>query len=154
MVCKWGYLAHENRWDTEMYREIGIGDALEKGMCGQGVLPLGACAGGVTEEASLHLGIPQGCSVSVNVPSRICHLKQASLALISRKAASVAAFRRGLCSESISFARWLWPRYDMVFLPCWSSHTVALWHFEFLIFCADALALCQMNGPSSVIHAK
>jgi ribulose kinase len=48
-----------------MYRKIGIDDAIERGMCGHDVLPLGAGAGGVTKGAASHLGIPAGCKVSV-----------------------------------------------------------------------------------------
>ena len=55
--CKWSYLAHEERWDRDMYTAMGIADALDRGLCGTVVLPLGSSAGKVSARAAQHLGI-------------------------------------------------------------------------------------------------
>jgi FGGY-family pentulose kinase len=65
-VCKWTYLGHENRWDEDYFREIGLGTLADEGFrrIGTAVRPLGEAVGaGLTAEAAAALGLRPGIPV-------------------------------------------------------------------------------------------
>ncbi len=69
LACKWGYLAHEERWDAALLRAVGLGELVEDGFAriGRSVLPLGAPVGwGLSAEAAGELGLPAGLPVSAS----------------------------------------------------------------------------------------
>ncbi len=69
LACKWGYLAHEARWDTALLHAVGLGELAEDGFAriGRTVLPLGAPVGrGLSAEAAAELGLPAGLPVSAS----------------------------------------------------------------------------------------
>lgn len=69
LACKWGYLAHEGRWDTELLRAVGLGELVDDGFAriGREVLPLGAAVGrGLSGAAAAELGLPAGLPVSAS----------------------------------------------------------------------------------------
>ena len=67
LACKWGYLAHESRFDVALWRAAGIDSLLEDGRAGRRVLPLGAAAGTLTTDAAAHLGLSAGVTVAVGI---------------------------------------------------------------------------------------
>ncbi|MCQ8239364.1 FGGY-family carbohydrate kinase [Rhizosaccharibacter radicis] len=68
VVCKWTYLGHENRWDEDYFRRIGLDDLANEGFerIGTDVRALGATAGTLTARASAELGLPAGIPVGVS----------------------------------------------------------------------------------------
>ncbi|GBQ30184.1 FGGY-family carbohydrate kinase [Gluconacetobacter azotocaptans] len=68
-VCKWTYLAHEDRWDDSYFRGIGLGRLVDEGhrRIGTDIRPLGGQVGsGLTAQAAEDLGLPQGTPVAVS----------------------------------------------------------------------------------------
>ncbi len=63
LVCKWTYLGHENRWDEDYFRALGLEDALER--IGGEVRSPGACLGTLTPQAAQELGLTPHCVVAV-----------------------------------------------------------------------------------------
>jgi FGGY-family pentulose kinase len=67
-VCKWTYLGHEQRWDEDYFRGVGLGDLADEGFAriGTDIRPLGSVAGGLSaaaaEDFGLAAGIPVGTS--------------------------------------------------------------------------------------------
>ncbi len=69
-VCKWTYLGHENRWDSDYFGQIGLADlAGEKfKRIGMRVRPLGErVGGGLTTSAARDLGLREGTAVGVSI---------------------------------------------------------------------------------------
>lgn len=66
-VCKWTYLGHENRWDTNYLNAIGIADMLENGRAGTTIRPQGEQVGTLTPEAAEHLGLTTRTQVAVAI---------------------------------------------------------------------------------------
>ena len=66
-VCKWGYLGHENRFDTRLYEGANIGDALDNRRIANAIRPLGEAIGPLTDGAAAHLGLTTECHVSVGI---------------------------------------------------------------------------------------
>lgn len=70
VTCKWTYLAHEDRWDPDYFRSIGLGDLADDGFAriGQRIVapgtPLGA---GLTEAAAADLGLRPGIPVGAGL---------------------------------------------------------------------------------------
>ncbi|MFM7320598.1 MAG: FGGY-family carbohydrate kinase [Armatimonadota bacterium] len=64
-VCKWTYLGHEDRWDTDFLESIGLGDLFEGGRIAGPVRPLGEAIGPLTADAARHLGLTRNCIVGV-----------------------------------------------------------------------------------------
>lgn len=68
-VCKWTYLAHENRWDDAYFHAIGLGVLADEGYrrIGTDIRPLGACVGtGLDSRAAAELGLPVDTPVAVS----------------------------------------------------------------------------------------
>ncbi|WP_316977024.1 FGGY-family carbohydrate kinase [Shumkonia mesophila] len=69
-VCKWTYLGHEDRWDAEYFRSIGLGDLVDEGFSriGRSVRPMGETVGrGLSGQAAGELGLPPGVAVGVSI---------------------------------------------------------------------------------------
>lgn len=69
-VCKWTYLGHEDRWDEDYFRAIGLGDLADEGFAriGRSVRPMGEPIGsGLTERAAKELGLRPGTAVGVSI---------------------------------------------------------------------------------------
>ncbi|PYD74626.1 FGGY-family carbohydrate kinase [Novacetimonas pomaceti] len=68
-VCKWTYLAHENRWDDGYFRAIGLGVLADEGYrrIGTDIRPLGGRVGhGLDTRAAVELGLLAGTPVAVS----------------------------------------------------------------------------------------
>lgn len=70
VTCKWTYLAHEDRWDAEYFRAIGLGTLAEEdfrriGACV--VRPGSALGKGLTPEAADELGLAPGTAVGAGL---------------------------------------------------------------------------------------
>jgi FGGY-family pentulose kinase len=68
-VCKWTYLAHEDRWDDSYFRGIGLGQLVDEGYrrIGTDIRPLGGRVGaGLNARAAEELGLPPGTPVAVS----------------------------------------------------------------------------------------
>ncbi|NVN10463.1 FGGY-family carbohydrate kinase [Nguyenibacter vanlangensis] len=68
-VCKWTYLAHQDRWDDSYFRSIGLGVLADEAYCriGTDIRPLGGRVGaGLCAEAAEELGLPRGIPVAVS----------------------------------------------------------------------------------------
>ncbi len=69
-VCKWTYLAHEQRWDASYFEHIGLDDLADQGFRRIGIdvvapgTPLGA---GLTEEAAGQLNLPASIAVGAGM---------------------------------------------------------------------------------------
>lgn len=66
-VCKWAYLGHENRWDTEFYRAIGLEDALDGRRVTGNIRPVGERVGPLTPDAAAHFGVTTACQVAIGI---------------------------------------------------------------------------------------
>lgn len=66
VTCKWTYLAHENRWDADYFRAIGLGFLADEGFrrIGTQVVPPGTALGGLTAQAAADLGLQPGPMVA------------------------------------------------------------------------------------------
>jgi len=66
VTCKWTYLAHEDRWDADYFRTIGLGTLADEGFrrIGTEVVPGGTLLGGLTSEAAEELGLEPGTAVA------------------------------------------------------------------------------------------
>lgn len=62
-VCKWTYLGHENRWDTDYFDGIGLEDTLPK--IGDDVRALGEPVGNLMPDAAKHFGLTTNCTVGI-----------------------------------------------------------------------------------------
>ena len=70
VTCKWTYLAHEDRWDEDYFRRIGLGDLAEQRFerIGTEIVPPGrALAGGLTRAAAAELGLGAGTAVGAGL---------------------------------------------------------------------------------------
>ena len=67
-VCKWTYLGHEQRWDEDYFRAIGLGDLADEGFAriGTDIRPLGAVVGGLSEAAAEEFGLAAGIPVGTS----------------------------------------------------------------------------------------
>lgn len=67
LACKWGYLAHESRFDHALWKSAGIDALLADGRAGRRVEPLGAAAGKMDEAAARHFGLRAGTTVAIGI---------------------------------------------------------------------------------------
>lgn len=70
VTCKWTYLAHEDRWDPDYFRSIGLGDLAEDGFAriGQRIVAPGTPLGlGLSAAAAADLGLPPGIPVAAGL---------------------------------------------------------------------------------------
>lgn len=70
VTCKWTYLAHEQRWDDDYFRRIGLGDLVKQGYAriGTDIVAGGtALAAGLTADAAAALGLAPGTPVGAGL---------------------------------------------------------------------------------------
>ncbi len=68
VVCKWGYLAHEERgWQGDFLQQIGLEDLPQRAALPERAQPVGRRAGALTPEAAEALGLTTGCAVGVGL---------------------------------------------------------------------------------------
>ncbi len=70
VTCKWTYLAHERRWDDTYFRQIGLGDLVDRDFAriGQVVVDPGTALGnGLTEAAAKAMGLRAGTAVAAGL---------------------------------------------------------------------------------------
>jgi D-ribulokinase len=70
LTCKWTYLAHEDRWDADYFRTIGLGDLADDGFAriGDTVVDIATPLGqGLTEAAAADLGLMPGIPVGASL---------------------------------------------------------------------------------------
>ncbi|WP_313617606.1 FGGY family pentulose kinase, partial [Agrobacterium sp.] len=70
VTCKWTYLAHENRWDENYFRTIGLADLAKEGFqrIGARVVPSGTPLGdGLSPEAANAMGLRPGTAVGAGL---------------------------------------------------------------------------------------
>ncbi len=68
-VCKWTYVGHEERWDDDFFRQIGLGQLVDEGHAriGTRVRPMGERAGALTDAAAREMGLAAGTAVGVSI---------------------------------------------------------------------------------------
>jgi FGGY-family pentulose kinase len=66
VTCKWTYLAHENRWDPDYFRQTGLGTLADEGFrrIGTNVVAPGTPLGGLTERAAAEMGLAPATPVA------------------------------------------------------------------------------------------
>ncbi len=70
VTCKWTYLAHEKRWDKNYFTAIGLAELADEGFAriGTSIVEPGTALGkGLTAQAALELGLPQGTAVGASM---------------------------------------------------------------------------------------
>lgn len=70
VTCKWTYLAHEQRWDADYFRAIGLQELADEDFAriGQHIADAGEpCGNGLTEQAAADMGLPAGTPVAVGL---------------------------------------------------------------------------------------
>lgn len=70
LVCKWNYLAHEQRWSESYFERIGLGDLVadQYARIGQEIdTPGTPVGGGLTKAAALELGLLEGTPVGASL---------------------------------------------------------------------------------------
>ncbi len=67
VVCKWTYLGHENRWDTQFLDAIGLEDLVDGAKIGNDIRPMGSFLGGLTPIAAQELGLTTACAIAVGI---------------------------------------------------------------------------------------
>jgi FGGY-family pentulose kinase len=68
-VCKWTYLAHEQRepWHSGFFAETGLSELLDGGKIGSCVEPMGSLAGELQNAPARQLGLKTGTAVGVGI---------------------------------------------------------------------------------------
>ena len=66
-VCKWTYLAHDQRWDTELLDQLGLDDLITGEKIGQSIVDPATAAGSLTEAAAAELGLTTETVVAVGM---------------------------------------------------------------------------------------
>ena len=70
VTCKWTYLAHEERWDPDYFRTIGLGVLVDEGFgrIGREIVVPGTPLGqGLTEAAAIDLGLLPGTPIAAGL---------------------------------------------------------------------------------------
>ncbi|MDI2091448.1 FGGY-family carbohydrate kinase [Commensalibacter oyaizuii] len=70
VTCKWTYLAHEKRWDSDYFHQIGLSELANENFIriGQTVKDPGTpCGRGLTKTAAHEMGLPVGTPVAVGM---------------------------------------------------------------------------------------
>ncbi|ECA1898424.1 TPA: FGGY-family carbohydrate kinase [Salmonella enterica subsp. enterica serovar Eastbourne] len=70
VTCKWTWLAHENRWDPDYFRTIGLEDLADENFrrIGQKIVAPGTpCGRGLTDEAAREMGLLVGTPVAIGI---------------------------------------------------------------------------------------
>ena len=112
VTCKWTYLAHEDRWDGDYFRAIGLGVLADEGFAriGTTIRAAGAPLGtGLTAKAAQDLGLPAGIAVGAGLID--AHAGGIATAGIAGPATDTLAYVFGTSSCTMTTTR------DPVFVP-------------------------------------
>lgn len=67
VVCKWTYLAHENRWSESFFKVVGLEDLPSSGKIAGPIQDLGTAAGTLTRQAAEELGLLPSTMVATGI---------------------------------------------------------------------------------------
>ena len=70
VTCKWNYLAHEQRWDTDYFNAIGLPEFAQEHFAriGQRIVEPGTpCGKGLTAQAAADFGLPVGTPIAAGL---------------------------------------------------------------------------------------
>lgn len=66
-ACKWTYLAHENRWDTELLASLDLTDLISDNKVGDTIADIGTAAGTLSGAAAQAMGLTTQTIVAVGM---------------------------------------------------------------------------------------
>lgn len=67
VTCKWNYLSHENKWDKNFLKEIGLEELIEENKIGNIIKAPGSFAGYLTKHSAEELGLHTNVKVAVGM---------------------------------------------------------------------------------------
>ena len=67
--CKWTYLAHEKKWDDNLFKKIGLFELLKNNSSkiGKIIKPIGSIAGKLTKEQAKKMGLVEGIDIGISM---------------------------------------------------------------------------------------
>lgn len=149
LTCKWNYLAHEQRFSDTLLEAVGLTDLGHK--IPERILPPGAAAGTLNEDAATALGL----NTDVVVASGMIDAHAGGIALAGAQPAGTLALISGtsnchmLCSERERHTAGVWG-------PYWSAMLPGYWLTEGGQSAAGALVdwTLQTSGASAGLFQK
>ncbi|MFI5252728.1 MAG: FGGY-family carbohydrate kinase [Bacteroidota bacterium] len=66
-VCKWTYLGKEDKWDSSIFKKLGLEELLTENKIGGKILPVGQHIGTLTDKAAADFGLSTQTKVAVGI---------------------------------------------------------------------------------------